>query len=130
MFSAFNPSKCTHTWSSGQPTLRRSWGFGALPRLTSVVDSSCQSQDLNPQPWVSSPALYPLGHDCPTTAPFNPESCRCCRTLQRVARCSCSSLLTISKSSKYTTTFRSFIRFSLIRWKIEGAELMPNAKRL
>ncbi len=22
VFSAFNPSKCTHTWSSGQPTLR------------------------------------------------------------------------------------------------------------
>ncbi len=32
VFSAFNPSKCTHTWSSGQPTLRRpgsSWGFSA-----------------------------------------------------------------------------------------------------
>ncbi len=29
VFSAFNPSKCTHTWSSGQPTQRRpgsSWG--------------------------------------------------------------------------------------------------------
>ncbi len=54
MFSAFNQSK----WSSGQPTLRRpgsSWGFGALLKgLTSVVDTSCQSQDLNPQPWVTS----------------------------------------------------------------------------
>ncbi len=33
VFSAFNQSKCTHTWSSGQPTLWRpgsSWGFGAL----------------------------------------------------------------------------------------------------
>ncbi len=51
MFSPFNPSK----WSSGQPTLRcpgRSWGFGAL--LTSVIDTSCQSRDLNPQPWVTS----------------------------------------------------------------------------
>ncbi len=42
VFSAFNPSKCTHTWSSGQPTLRRpgsSWGFGALLKgLTSVVN--------------------------------------------------------------------------------------------
>ncbi len=50
VFSAFNPSK----WSSGQPTLRRlgsSWGFGALLRgLTSVVDTSCQSRDSNPQP--------------------------------------------------------------------------------
>ncbi len=55
VFSAFNPSKCTHTWSSGQPTLRRpgsSWGFGAL--LTWVVDTSCQSRDSNPQPWVTS----------------------------------------------------------------------------
>ncbi len=54
MFSAFNPSK----WSSGQPTLQRpgsSWGFGALLKgLTSVVDTSCQSRDSNPQPWVTS----------------------------------------------------------------------------
>ncbi len=58
VFSAFNPSKCTHTWSSGQPTVRRpgsSWGFGALLKgLTSVVDTSCQSWDSNPQPWVTS----------------------------------------------------------------------------
>ncbi len=43
VFSAFNPSKCTHTWSSGQLTLQRpgsSWGFGALLKgLTSVVDN-------------------------------------------------------------------------------------------
>ncbi len=54
MFSAFNPSK----WSSGQPTLQRpgsSLGFGALLKgLTSVVDTSCQSWDSNPQPWVTS----------------------------------------------------------------------------
>ncbi len=41
VFSAFNPSKCTQTWSSGQPTLRHpgsSRGFGALLKgLTSVV---------------------------------------------------------------------------------------------
>ncbi len=46
--SAFYPSKCTHTWSSGQPTLRRpgsSWGFDALLKgLTSVVDSSWDSR--------------------------------------------------------------------------------------
>ncbi len=65
VFSAFNPSKCTHTWSSGQPTLQRSWGFSALPKgLTSVVDTSCQSRDSNPQPRVLSQTLYPLGHDC------------------------------------------------------------------
>ncbi len=34
--------------------------------LTSVVDTFCQSQDSKPQPWVTSPTLYPLGHDCPT----------------------------------------------------------------
>ncbi len=52
VFSAFNPSK----WISGQP--RRpgcSWGFGALLKgFTSVVDTSCQSRDSNPQPWVTS----------------------------------------------------------------------------
>ncbi len=45
-------------WSSGQPTVQRpgsSWGFGALLKgLTSVVDTSYQSRDLNPQPWVTS----------------------------------------------------------------------------
>ncbi len=73
VFSAFNPSKCTHTWSSGQPTLRHpgsSWGFGALLRgLTSVVDNSCRSWDSNPQPRITSPMLYPLGHDCPNARP-------------------------------------------------------------
>ncbi len=37
VFSAFNPSECTHTWSSGQPTLRcpgSSWGFSALLKPT------------------------------------------------------------------------------------------------
>ncbi len=64
VFSAFNPSKCTHSWSSGQPMLRRpgnSWGFSAfLKGLTSVVDNSCRSRDSNPQPRVTSPTLYPL----------------------------------------------------------------------
>ncbi len=54
VFSAFNPSK----WSSMQPTVQRpgsSWGFGALLKgLTSVVDTSCQSRDSNPQSWVTS----------------------------------------------------------------------------
>ncbi len=68
VFSAFNPSKCTHAWSSGQPTLRHtgsSWKFGALLKgLTSVLDNSCWSRDSNPQPRITSPTLYPLGHDC------------------------------------------------------------------
>ncbi len=70
VFSAFNPSKCTHTWSSGQPTLWRpgsSWGFSALLKgLKSVVDNFCRSRDLNPQPQVTSPTLYPLEPRLPT----------------------------------------------------------------
>ncbi len=78
VFSAFNPSKCTHTGSSGQPTLQG--GFGALPKgLISVVDTFCQSRDSNPQPWVTSgfksnalsikPRLPPQ-HNGHLTAPF------------------------------------------------------------
>ncbi len=71
VFSAFNPSKCTHTWSSGQPTQRRpgsSWGIGALLKgLTSVVDNSCLSRDSNPQLRVTSPMFYPLEPRLPTT---------------------------------------------------------------
>ncbi len=69
VFSAFNPSKCTHTWSSGQPSLRRpgsSRGLGTLLKgLTLVVDNSCRSRDSNPRPQITSTTLYPLGHDCP-----------------------------------------------------------------
>ncbi len=79
VFSAFNPSKCTHTWSSGQPTMRRpgsSWGFGALLKgLTSVVDNSSRSRDSNPQPQVTSPTLYPLGHDCPPKHTYRIVGC-------------------------------------------------------
>ncbi len=57
VFSAFNPFKCTHTWSSGQPTPRHpgsSWGFGALLKgLTSVVDTSYRSRDSNFEPTTS-----------------------------------------------------------------------------
>ncbi len=64
VFSTFNPSKCTHTWSSRQPTLRRpesSWGFGALLNgLTSVMDNSCRSRDSNPQPRVTCLTLCSL----------------------------------------------------------------------
>ncbi len=47
-----------------------SWGFGALLKgLTSVVDNICRSRDSNPQPRVTSPTLYPLGHDSPIKMP-------------------------------------------------------------
>ncbi len=56
----------THTWG---PTLQRPgscWGFGALLQvLTSVMDNSCRSRDSNPQPRITSPTVYPLGHGCP-----------------------------------------------------------------
>ncbi len=65
-----------HTWSSGQSTLRRpgsSWRSGALLKgLTSVVDNSCRSRDLNPR--ITSPTPYPLGHDCPITSARNTKS--------------------------------------------------------
>ncbi len=61
MFSAFNPSKCTHLeqWAADCAAPgEQSW-------------TSCQSWDSNPQPWVtsgrvSSPTLYPLGQRLPS----------------------------------------------------------------
>ncbi len=63
VFSAFtqvNPS--VHTLGAvGNRRLGSSRGFGALLKgLTTVVDNSCRSRDSNPQPWVTSPTLYPL----------------------------------------------------------------------
>ncbi len=45
------------------------WGIGALLKgLTSVMDTSCRSRTHNLGiPRVSSPTLYPLGHDCPSS---------------------------------------------------------------
>ncbi len=66
MFSTINPSKCTNTWSSGQPTLvapGEHWGFGALLKgLTSVVDNSCRSRDSTHNLELQD---HPLGHGCP-----------------------------------------------------------------
>ncbi len=58
----------THTHTPGAVgSSGSSWGFGALLKgLTSVVDNSSRSQDSNPQPQITSPTLYPLGHNCPT----------------------------------------------------------------
>jgi len=54
----------THTHTPGAVP-GSSWGFGALLKgLISVVDNSCRSRDSNPQPRVTSPTLYPLGHEC------------------------------------------------------------------
>ncbi len=97
--SAFNPSKCTHTAVSSEQTqthtrssrqpfmLQRSgssWVFGAMLKvLTSVVVlrvererwtftpptyNPCRTWDSNL--WVTSPTLYPLGHDCPWAGGF------------------------------------------------------------
>ncbi len=45
----------THTPGAVGSRPGSSWGFGALLKgLTSVVDTSCRSWDLNPQPWVTS----------------------------------------------------------------------------
>ncbi len=69
VFSAFNPSKSTHTWSS--------WGFGVLLKgLTSVVDTSCQSRDSNPQPRITSPTLYPLEPRLPHLASSSLRDCQ------------------------------------------------------
>ncbi len=50
-------------WHSGTRGAVGSWAL--LKGLTSVMDNSCRSRDSNPQPRVTSPTLYPLGHDCP-----------------------------------------------------------------
>ncbi len=88
--TAVNTHTHTHTRSSGQPMLRRpgsSRGFGALLKgLTSVVVLrlerapryslppptifSCRPETRTRDLWVTSPTLYPLGHDYPNTAPF------------------------------------------------------------
>ncbi len=59
VFSAFNPSKCTHTWSSGQPTVQRPGSSRGLP-----VGAGIRTHNLG-LPRVSSPTLYPLGQRLP-----------------------------------------------------------------
>ncbi len=48
-----------HTWSRGQPTLQRPGSGRGLP-----AGAGIQNHNLG-LPRVSSPTLYPLGHDCP-----------------------------------------------------------------
>ncbi len=47
-----------HTWSSGQPTVQRPGSSRGLP-----VGAGIRTHNLG-LPQVSSPTLYPLGHDC------------------------------------------------------------------
>ncbi len=56
MFSVFNPSKCTYTWSSGQPTQRRRGAVGGSVPCSRVSpqSNSCRSRDSNPQPRITS----------------------------------------------------------------------------
>ncbi len=54
-----HPSAHTHTWSSGQPTLQRPGSSHGLP-----AGAGIRTHNLG-LPRVSSPTLYPLGHDCP-----------------------------------------------------------------
>ncbi len=58
MFSAFNPSKCTHL---------EQWAANcAAPGEQSLT--SCRSQDSNPQPWVTSGFKSNVLSIRPTTA--------------------------------------------------------------
>ncbi len=59
MFSAFNPSKCTHLeqWAADSAAPgEQSW-------------TSCRSRDSNPQPWVTSGFKSNALSIRPTTAP-------------------------------------------------------------
>ncbi len=58
MFSAHDPSKCTHTRSSGQPTMRHpesSWGLGAPPKGPTLAEdrfAGAETQTHAPGPQV------------------------------------------------------------------------------
>ncbi len=56
----------THTWSSGQSTLRRPGAVGGSVPCSRVSPQSWTfpAGAENPQPQITSPALYPLGHGC------------------------------------------------------------------
>ncbi len=47
-----------HTWSSGQSTMRHPGSSRGIP-----AEARIQTHNLG-LPQVSSPTLYPLGHDC------------------------------------------------------------------
>ncbi len=49
-------------WAADAVAPGSSWGFGAL--LTGLTSFLPETR-FKPTPWVISPTLYPLGHDCP-----------------------------------------------------------------
>ncbi len=55
MFSVFNPSKCTHTWSSGQSGEQS--GVRCLAQGSHLSHGQFLSRDSNPQPRITSDAL-------------------------------------------------------------------------
>ncbi len=63
----------THTWSSGQSTLRRRGAVGGSVPCSRVSPQSWTfpAGAENPQPQITSPALYPLGHDCPSIITYS-----------------------------------------------------------
>ncbi len=66
MFSAFNPSKCTHL---------EQWAADcAVPG--EQLWTSCRSRDSNPQPWVTSGFKSNALSIRPTTAPSRPEGAK------------------------------------------------------
>ncbi len=69
-----HPSGAVGSWHCGA----RGAVGGSVPcsRVSPQSCTSCQSRDSNPQPWVSSPTLYPLGHDCPDWRITASQSCQ------------------------------------------------------
>ncbi len=47
---------CSRSWC---------WRWRECCTFTPPTDNFCRTRDSNPQPQVTSPTLYPLGHDCP-----------------------------------------------------------------
>ncbi len=53
--------------SAHTPGAHRGAVGGSVPcSRVSPQSNSCRSRDSNPQPRITSPMLYPLGHDCST----------------------------------------------------------------
>ncbi len=46
------------------------------------MDNSCRSRDSNPQPRVTSPTLYPLGHGCPKWPTNREKFCSTRKTIR------------------------------------------------
>ncbi len=91
-----------------------SWGFGALLKgLTSVVDNSCRSRDSNPQPWVTSPTLYPLESRLPylPRLPNPPITASMRRGMEAISLWHCSGVM--EAQAALIAAFRSSALFGL-----------------